>query len=55
MSRVPSQSGKSWKSGKMNLEFSSQGKIREFEKYPPNQGKIREFCFLHEYSFQYSL
>ena len=34
---------KTWKTWKMSSTFSSQGKVREFDKNPSNQGKIREF------------
>ena len=34
---------KSLKQGSMSVQFSSQGKLREFAKNTKNQGKLREF------------
>ena len=47
--RVPSQPGNQGETWKMTSPFSSQGKVREFEKSPSNQGIIREF-FLSQWS-----
>ena len=37
---VPSHSGKTLK---MSVQFSSQGKLKEFGENTKNQGKLREF------------
>ncbi len=47
LSRVPSPLGKS---GKIILNFCSEGKVRQFEKNASNHGKVKEFLLTANYA-----